>query len=521
MGKKCQSLRAKDGHIVPVLRIGDVSIHLGSCYEGAYAARTWSDAYISRRTENILLFGMGDCQILLELTKRIPGMIVVYEPEPLVYQQMKTTPLYKKCMKNPNVKLFCVDCKRQMGRTIKELLDDDWVERTMVIAHPGYQGKYEMEWNSLQEICQQVCDDITFMRAPLKRFTESMVRNQIANLPRMRDGIPLRRLRERWNPDLPLILVSAGPSLEKNVDALKQVEGRALIFCADAALPTLLQHDIIPDLMVSVDSAKDMSCFADERCRAIPLLGSSNTRREIFENGTGTVIWGYDHGQIMQIMDRAGIPLPQVPYYLGVSTAMYAAAVELGARVIILAGQDLAFSESGKSHIQGRDESGLEAERFEAAGYNGGIVQSRMDWMEFKKWFEKMIVLYPDPLVINATEGGVRVQGTKQQPLADVIQALPEAENHFEELLQREESRIQADEYAIMEEQMRQCVKDLQQIREWGYHTTFFEKDYRRFPVMGMVLAYMKILDDEREVRFEKALAFVQNVLRQEGWIDE
>ena len=518
MGKKCESLRAKDGHVVPVLQIEDISVHLGSCYEGAYAARTWADAYISQRTENILFFGMGDCQILLELTQRIPGMIVVYEPELLVYQQMKTAPLYKKCIKNPKVKFFCGDCKRQLGRTIKELLDDDCVERTMVIAHPGYQGRYGTEWNSLQEICQQICDDITFMRAPLKRFTRSMIHNQIANLPRMQSGIPLRRLKEGWNPDLPLILVSAGPSLEKNVDALKQVAGRALIFCADAALPTLLRHDVIPDVMVSVDSAKDMSCFADERCRTIPILGSSNTRKEIFENGTGTVIWGYDHGQIMQIMDRAGIPLPQVPYYLGVSTAMYSAAVELGARVIILAGQDLAFSKSGKSHIQGRDESGLKVERIETTGYDGGIVQSRMDWMEFKKWFEKMIILYPDHLVINATEGGVRIEGTKQQPLADVIQALPEAENHFDELLRREGSQIQPDEYALMEEQMQQCVKDLEEIREWGYHKTFFEKDYRKLPVMGMILAFMKILDDEREVRFEKALAFVQNVMRQEEW---
>ena len=138
--------------------------------------------------------------------------------------------------------------------------------------------------------------------------------------------------------------------------------------------------------------------------------------------------------------------------------------------------------------------------------------------MEFKKWFEKMIILYPDHLVINATEGGVRIEGTKQQPLADVIQALPEAENHFDELLRREGSQIQPDEYALMEEQMQQCVKDLEEIREWGYHKTFFEKDYRKLPVMGMILAFMKILDDEREVRFEKALAFVQNVMRQEEW---
>lgn len=518
MEKKCEGIRARDGHIVPVLVTGDAKLHLGSCYDGAYAAKIWADTYISPRTENVIFFGMGDCQILLELSRRVPGMIVVYEPEPLVYQQMKTTTLYKKVIKNSKVYLFCGDCKDKLDQTIKDLLDDDWVERTMVIAHPGCQGWYEKEWMDLMGICQQVCDDITFMRAPLKRFAVSMIQNQIANLKRLKGGIPLRRLRKDWNSDVPVILVSAGPSLEKNVDELRNVRGRAILFCVDAALPALLRHDIIPDVMVSVDSAKDMGCFEDERCRTIPLLGSSNTRKDIFERGTGPVIWGYDHQQVLQMMDRAGIPLPRVPYYLGVSTAMYSAAVELGARVIILVGQDLAFAKSGESHVQGRDESALQVERIPTEGYDGGEVWSRMDWMEFKKWFEKMIIRYPDHLVVNATEGGVRIKGTKQQPLAEVVKALSDTENQLTELLQTPDNQISKEEYAVMEEQMRQCVKDLAEIRKWGYHKTFFEKDYRRIPVVSMILLYMKVLDDEREVRFEKALTFIEKELKSGGW---
>lgn len=230
------------------------------------------------------------------------------------------------------------------------------------------------------------------------------------------------------------------------------------------------------------------------------------------------MIWGYDHQQVLQILDKAGIPLPHVPYYLGVSTAMYAAVVELGARIIILAGQDLAFAESGVTHVNGRDESQLQVERYQTEGYEGGLVWSRMDWLEFKKWFEKMITRYPDHLVINATEGGARIEGAKQQPLADVVKALPELKHNFMEFLQKPEKRVSAEEYSIIREQMCQCVKDLEQIRHWGYHTTFFEKDYRRFPVMSIVLLCMKVMDDEREIRFEKAVAFVKEELIRGGW---
>lgn len=518
MEKKCEEIRARDGHIVPVLRTQSGCIHLGSCYDGSYAAKVWADAHISERTENIFFFGMGDCQILLEVAERVPGTIVVYEPESQVYDRMKTAPPYKKLIKNRKVHLFYGDCRKSLEDTVKSILDDDWVERTMVVAHPGYQENYAEEWECLMGICQQVCDDITLMRAPLKRFASSMVRNQIANLPRIQDGIPLRRLRDGWNPDIPVILVSAGPSLEKNVQELKKVNGRALIFCVDAALPTLLKHDIVPDVMVSVDADKAMNCFEDVRCRTIPLLGSSNTRKDLLDQRDGVMIWGYDHRQVLQILDKAGIPLPHVPYYLGVSTAMYAAVVELGARTIILAGQDLAFAESGATHVSGRDESQLQVERYQTEGYEGGRVWSRMDWLEFKKWFEKMITRYPDHLVINATEGGARIKGAKQQPLADVVKALPESKHNFMEFLQKPEKRVSAEEYSIIREQLRQCVKDLEQIRRWGYHITFFEKDYRRFPVMSTVLLCMKVMDDEREIRFEKAVAFVKEELIRGGW---
>ena len=73
----------------------------------------------------------------------------------------------------------------------------------------------------------------------------------------------------------------------------------------------------------------------------------------------------------------------------------------------------------------------------------------------------------------------------------------------------------------MIREQMHQCVQDLNMIRSWGYHKTFFEKEYKKLPIMNLILSYMMILDDEREERFEKALAFVRDAFRQEGWIDE
>ena len=98
----------------------------------------------------------------------MPGKVLVLEPEDKVYQAMKSSNLYKKAVKTKEY-IFSVwqNC-RHWKKEVKDLLDDDWVERTMLSMHPGYVGWYEDELARLQQICQTVCDDITFMRAPLK-----------------------------------------------------------------------------------------------------------------------------------------------------------------------------------------------------------------------------------------------------------------------------------------------------------------------------------------------------------------
>lgn len=511
-------LRAKDGHPVPVLERDGLKRHLGSMYDGAVAASCWCEKVVSKRTENIIFFGMGDCRIVLELIEKVPGQILVYEPENLVFSQMRTSNLYKKAVKCRRVKIFQASEHAKFSCTAKDLLDDDWVEETMLAVHPGYVDWYEEEFLEVQEICQKICDDITFMRAPLKRFTVAMIRNQIANFPNMTKGVPLRRLYRKENADIPVILVSAGPSLEKNVEDLKEAKGHALIWCADAALPTLLSHQVIPDLVASVDAGKGLFCFEDERSNLIPVLGSSNTRTEFLNHNTAKKIWGFDHEQILMMQKRAGIEISQVPYYLGVSTAMFSSAVEFGAENIIFVGQDLAYASDGSSHTNGKKEYYGDTDRIETDGYYGDKVYSRMDWMAFKEWFEKMIALYPSITVMNATEGGVRIEGTIQKPLKEVCQELGQKAVCFEDFLEAEDNQITEKEAVLMKEQMVQCVRDLEAVRLWGYDVTFFEKDYHQFPVMSMILSYMKILEGDRRERFETALSFVSDELEKGGW---
>ena len=370
-------LRAKDGHPVPVLEREGLKRHLGSMYDGAVAASCWCEKVASKRTENIILFGMGDCRIVLELIEKVPGQILIYEPESFVFSQMRTSNLYKKAVKCRRVKIF------------------------------------------------------------------------------------------------------------------------------------------------QASECAKFACFADERSNQIPVLGSSNTRTEFLKRNTAKKIWGFDHEQILMMQKRAGIEISQVPYYLGVSTAMLSSAIEFGAKNIIFVGQDLAYASDGSSHTNGKKEYYADANGIETDGYYGDKVYSRMDWLEFKDWFEKMIALYPSITVTNATEGGVRIEGTIQKPLKEVCQEFLQTGVCFADFLEAKDNQITEQEAALMREQMAQCVRDLEAVRSFGYDVTFFEKEYHQFPVMSMILSYMKILEGDRRERFETALSFVSDELEKGGWADD
>ena len=59
----------------------------------------------------------------------------------------------------------------------------------------------------------------------------------------------------------PAFIVSAGPSLDKNIDMLKEVKGRGMIMAVDTAIKPLLKKGIVPDIVASVDPHKPLELF--------------------------------------------------------------------------------------------------------------------------------------------------------------------------------------------------------------------------------------------------------------------
>ncbi|EAJ9110070.1 DUF115 domain-containing protein, partial [Campylobacter jejuni] len=166
------------------------------------------------------------------------------------------------------------------------------------------------------------------------------------------ESIPFQRiLSERKNKFKNAIVVSAGPSLAKQLPLLKTYQEKAVIFCADGALSMLEKEGIAPDYITNLDS-KDLALkfFKDRKNKKSLNILSCAT-----------------HPNLVNFLDNKSIILREDPLYqrfnlndfgyidtgTHVSHFSYTLALALGFKNIIMIGQDLAFDEKGNSHSKG------------------------------------------------------------------------------------------------------------------------------------------------------------------------
>lgn len=258
------------------------------------------------------------------------------------------------------------------------------------------------------------------------------LKHNIQNLRYIKDSLDFSELKNKFK-DKPVIIVSAGPSLDKNIKDLNKAKGKALIFAVDTIVDKLLKEHIIPDFIFSIERIDEVYEYFyknKEYPKQVTLIAPPVIKPQIFKGFGGKIgiplrdnvhefRW---YNEILNLDNDAFVSMGSSVAHLA-----FGVAVHLGASPIVLVGQDLAYSDDpNKTHSKGTiyDENKfnmLEEEKFNTPGYYGGEVLTRKIWLDFKNWFEVQIIKL-NLNVINATEGGARIEGTKQMDLMEVIQ---------------------------------------------------------------------------------------------------
>jgi len=242
----------------------------------------------------------------------------------------------------------------------------------------------------------------------------------LKNIPKMFDTPGVKNLLEKALNRESAVVVSTGPSLAKQLPLLKEIQNFITILCIDASFPILVKAGIKPDIVFSIERVDLTGEFykntPKEKHKDVIFSLATVCHDETINNihGQKSFFMRSDSYNIFFGLDEYG--------YLGggQSAANYAFdfAVQADYKNITFIGQDLAYGKDGsshsKNHVFGEDE--VKDSRIdgyvEAYGGDGEVATTKI-WRAFLNSFN-MQVKYAKANICNSTEGGARIQYTKE-----------------------------------------------------------------------------------------------------------
>lgn len=365
--------------------------------------------------------GMGEhVKKIRELYKH--NIIIVFEPNKKVFDIVKNISWI-----NEDKEIFLI-CEESMK--LKEILYDKLnlinISFTKIIAFSNYSNIYEEEYLEFLNDVKNVFTSNMLTRNTILLNSISWFHTFLNNLNFIIEGVPVNEFKGIYK-NVPAIIVSAGPSLDKNIDDLKDVKNRMLVFSSPRTFEALMSRNIMPDLLVSADSGNKqyrmVRNFIKDYKNPVLFYELTNPKlMEICKNNEKIFF------TISKSIDRiAENEVHRLEMGGSVAHFMTSFAIMLGCNPIIFIGQDFAYTDN-KNYSESSENGDLindvseSNEYFYVDGVNGKKVKTRNDLNIFRTELErKFIDKHKEIEFINATEGGARIKGTKEIQLKEVL----------------------------------------------------------------------------------------------------
>ncbi|HCJ12010.1 MAG: hypothetical protein A2Y14_01695 [Verrucomicrobia bacterium GWF2_51_19] len=249
----------------------------------------------------------------------------------------------------------------------------------------------------------------------------------LANLPYLLNAPDVIEMRGLF-AGFPVVLVSAGPSLDESIEFLKAVQDKAVIVAVNSAYRKLSHEGIRPHLTLAADPRRSTFWgYGQEPVDDVFLLSTYfvNTNVvKLFPNRTFT--WSNRLELINWVKDKQGKSHGTPITEQGTVSACIADLAKIwGCNKICLVGQDLAYSSQGQTHTGDSfyaDEGNLYQslnDCMKVPGNTFGKVPSTPPLYAYLKAFEEIARINPDIDFINTSRLGAKVNGVPYKTFAE------------------------------------------------------------------------------------------------------
>lgn len=413
---QCILEKSKDNeNIIKVIK-NSREIYLGSKYNVKREISSFISSLILDKNNVYIIYGLAAGEHIRELLNKFGAAevkIIVIEPDEAVIKAFLKLST-KKLLEDDRIFLIKYNISELYFLLVK-IIDEAEVKKIQYSIFANYASVYLKEYNSAtSEIQQFVNEAISNVNTKLK-FSKLWFQCYVKNLRYIPYSTPVEVFSGACL-NLPAVIVSAGPSLEKNIMELKEYENSCIIICCGRTLKPLLDLGIMPDFLCIVDPD-------DIAYRQVKKLDYSKVNLVYFEHTNWKVVENHKGNKVINSSDEnlyniTKCNIGALDHGGSVAHNALGMAIKLGCNPIMFIGQDFAYT-NNKIHAEialGEEQNKEVAENEEYIRVKGvfeNTVLTTPILNFYKETMEKMLAYYVGRKYINCTEGGADILGTK------------------------------------------------------------------------------------------------------------
>jgi Flp pilus assembly protein TadD len=370
-----------------------------------------------------ILLGFGLGYLARELAKKVENKhpIVICEVDPAIVKVALTHVDLHEVLESDYIKIL-VGARIPLQNMIARLSTKFMTAKVDVISYAPSLRLDPKAYGELEAVAQKESLAIILNRNTTLKAGARMMENILRNFPDVLHSAGVNHLANLFE-GRPAVLVAAGPSLEKNVHLLRDLQGRAVIIAVDTALRLLLPLGIKPDLVTTIDfNQVNFQKFAnvpiDPDISLVYHPGGYYESIRAFQGPrfTSSQVPNRIPAWLMQyVEDKGGLASGTTVAHMSFSLARH-----MGCNPIVLMGQDLAFPKNqvhaGDLSLWKIDTSDMETVEDIFGEPVGSMTSFKHAIYHFEKAFAET-----EATVIDATEAGAKKKGARPMRLREVI----------------------------------------------------------------------------------------------------
>ncbi|WP_346961695.1 6-hydroxymethylpterin diphosphokinase MptE-like protein [Clostridium sp.] len=493
----CYTLdKTKDNYDILRVNKHDKKMYLGSKYrEHEEINKIIKEQGVITENTNYIVFGIGTGNVVRELIKRKSSnsKIIIIEIDRELLNFIKSSGVINDLIERDDI--IIIYEKRDIAECINLNINYLNVKFVKIIETTNYSKVYGSELQEYYSEIKDVISNICINRNTVKLFSVKWYDTLLENLKFYINGVSILGYKDKYK-DKPAIIVSAGPSLNKNIDLLKY-NNNNIVITGGRPLKALCERNIHMDFLEIIDSLPRTFEVVEQWLDEVecPLVMNEKTNSNVTIRHKGEKIVATRHGFIRKVFNHN---IDTIDHGGSVAHSMVYFAIVMGCNPIIFIGQDLAYTDN-KAHADGISNGentireNKKGQDIYVEGINGKNVKTSLVLNNFRLEMENMIKSNPETRFINATEGGAHIKGTEVMTLKETLEKFCKEE--FDKKVIKECDNEEKKEILVAE--LRSILKEMNRCRNLAdkslkifrkYKSAYFANSEEKMRILNIKL---------------------------------